>query len=102
MRKGSKTEVGALSHEVRFTLLADMHGSDAKVRKVPSPEVSRFIDHFVGGFFLDKASRLYDQKASVPVIVEPYYGSDRDLIAFLGVGFGLTGKSKRNLINVLK
>jgi hypothetical protein len=31
--------------------------------KGPSPEVSRFIDHFVGGFFLDKASRLYNQKA---------------------------------------
>jgi hypothetical protein len=46
-----------------------LHGADAKVRKVPSPEGSRFIDHFVGGFFLDKASRLYDQKASaVPVI----------------------------------
>lgn len=34
--------------------------------------------------FLDKASRLYEQKASaVPVIVEPQYGTDRDLIAFL-------------------
>jgi hypothetical protein len=55
------------------------------------------------GPFLDKASRLYDQKArAVRVIVEPYYGTDRDLIALLGVGFGLTGKSKRNLINVLK
>jgi len=43
-----------------------MHGWDTKVRKVPSP------DYLVGGFFLDKASRLYDQKASaVPVIVEP-------------------------------
>jgi hypothetical protein len=69
---------------------------------VPSPEVSGFIDHFVGGFFLDKASRLYDRKASaVPVIVEPYYGTDPDLIAFLASVFGLTGEIKRNLINVL-
>jgi hypothetical protein len=34
------------------------------VRFVPSPEVSRFIDHFVGAFLLDKASRLHEQKAS--------------------------------------
>jgi hypothetical protein len=37
---------------------------------VHHPEVSRFIDHFVGGFFFDEASRLYEPKASaVPVIV---------------------------------
>jgi hypothetical protein len=41
-------------------------------RKVPSPEVSRFIDHFVGAFLLDKESRLCEQKASgVLVIVQP-------------------------------
>ena len=32
----------------------------------------RFIDHFVGAFLLDKASRLHEQKASaVLVIVQP-------------------------------
>jgi hypothetical protein len=72
-----------------------MHGADAKVRKVPSPEGSRFIDHFVGGFFLDKAPRLYDPKASaVPVIVEPYYGTDRDLIAFLASAFWIDGREQ--------
>jgi hypothetical protein len=35
-------------------------------------EVSRFIDHFVGAFLLNKASRLHEQKASaVLVIVQP-------------------------------
>jgi hypothetical protein len=35
---------------------------------VPSPEVSRFIDHFVGTFLLDK----HEQKASADLaIVQP-------------------------------
>jgi hypothetical protein len=77
-----------------------MHRSDAKVREVPSPEVIRFIDHFVGGFFLDKASRLYDQKANaVPVIVEHIMAPIVTRSHFWGVCFGLTGESKRNLIN---
>jgi hypothetical protein len=72
-------------------------------RFAPSPEVSRFIDHFAGGFFLDEASRLYEPKAGpLPVIVQPYYGTDRDMIAFLASVFGLTGENKRNLINVLE
>ena len=35
----------------------------AKWREVPPPEVSRFLDHFVGAFFLAQASRLYKQEA---------------------------------------
>jgi hypothetical protein len=43
-----------------------------QVRFVPTTEVSRFIDHFVGAFLLNKASRLHEQKASaVLVIVQP-------------------------------
>jgi hypothetical protein len=33
--KWANSEVSALSHEVRFTLLADMPSVDAKVRTVP-------------------------------------------------------------------
>jgi len=36
---------------------------------VPSPEVSRFIDHFVGAFFPQQASRLYEQKASAVLVI---------------------------------
>jgi hypothetical protein len=36
---------------------------------VPSPEVSRFIDHFVGAFFLAKASRLYKQKVRAVLVI---------------------------------
>jgi hypothetical protein len=36
---------------------------------VPSPEVRRFIDHFVGGFFLDEAFRPYEQKASALLVI---------------------------------
>jgi len=60
----------------------------AKSEQCPSPEVSRCIDHFVGAFFLDNASCLHEQDASaVLVIIQPQYGTDRDTIAFSGIGF---------------
>jgi hypothetical protein len=52
----------------------------------------------VEAFFLDKAFRLNEQQAGAAlVIVEPYFGTDGDAI---GSAFGLTGGSKRNLIDV--
>jgi hypothetical protein len=51
----------------------------------------------VGAFFLDKAFRLNEQQAGVALVIfEPYFGTDGDVI---GSVFGLTGGSKRNLIN---
>jgi hypothetical protein len=42
----------------------------AMSEKCQSPEVS--CDHFIGAFFLDKASRVYEYKAgAVLLIVEP-------------------------------
>src|ERR1700738_572094 len=70
---------------------------------MPSSEVSCLINSFVRAFFLDEAARPCEQKASaVLVIVEPKYSTDRDEIAFSASVFGLTGESKRNLINMLK
>ena len=70
---------------------------------MPTAEAGGFIDHFVDAFLFDKASRLYEQKASAAlVIVQPQYGTDRYMIAFLASVFGLTGESKHNLINVLE
>jgi hypothetical protein len=52
------------------------------------------MDHFVGAFFLDKASRLCEQKARIaPIVIRSRFSAS---------GFGLTGESKRNLINVQK
>jgi hypothetical protein len=52
--------------------IADLSQTSHQVRKMPITEVSRFIDHCVGAFFLAKAFRLYEQKASdVLVIVAP-------------------------------
>jgi hypothetical protein len=53
---------------------------------------------FVGAFFPAKASRLYKQEVR-EVLVQPEYDTDR---IFWAPVFGLTGKSKRNLINALK
>jgi hypothetical protein len=50
-------------------LIATEERTSWDVSNVPSPEVSWFIDHFVGAFFLDKASRLYEQKASAVLVI---------------------------------
>jgi hypothetical protein len=50
----------------------------------------------VGAFFLDKASRLYEQR---PVRLSSS-SSHKMAPSTFGVSFGLTGKSKRNLINI--
>jgi hypothetical protein len=54
------------------------------------PEVSRFIDHFVGAFLLDKASRLHEQKGQRG----SGHGTDRDPIASFGICFWIDGREQ--------
>jgi hypothetical protein len=36
---------------------------------IPPPSAPQEVVHFVGAFFLDKASRLYEQKASAVLVI---------------------------------
>jgi hypothetical protein len=80
---------------------ADFTGAAVTSALCHPPEVSRFIDHFVGALLLNKASWLQEQKASAvlassslnmaSIVIRPH------LLASVS---GLTGESKRNLINI--
>jgi hypothetical protein len=49
--------------------IPDSSRTSREIRKVPSPEVRSFIDHFVGAFLLGKTSRLCEQKASAVLVI---------------------------------
>ena len=70
--RSTRGEMSAMGQSRRFDdvratsaspLITDLRQKDRHVRFVPSPEVSWFLDHFVGAFFLAQTSRLYKQEA---------------------------------------